>query len=140
MANITQDLQNIMSARYGKDVRQSIHDAIRDMNVESSNAQSVAISSRDSAKANADLSKSYAVGGTGTRTGEATDNAKYYKEQSEDYCGRAEGAYEQISIAIQMPVFTVNYSSGLLMYTNDATYDFSINRTTGNLEWEVVTT
>lgn len=30
----------------------------------------------------ATLSKSYATGGTGTRTGEDTDNAKYYKEQA----------------------------------------------------------
>ena len=30
----------------------------------------------------ATLSKSYAVGGTGTRTNENTDNAKYYKEQA----------------------------------------------------------
>lgn len=29
------------------------------------------------------LSESYAKGGTGTRTGENTDNAKYYKEQAE---------------------------------------------------------
>lgn len=32
MANIEQDLQAIMDARYGKDVRQSIHDAISDIN------------------------------------------------------------------------------------------------------------
>lgn len=32
MANIEQDLQAIMDARYGKDVRQSIHDAIYDIN------------------------------------------------------------------------------------------------------------
>ena len=30
----------------------------------------------------ATLSKSYAVGGTGTRSGENTDNAKYYSEQA----------------------------------------------------------
>lgn len=32
MANIEQDLQAIMQARYGRDVRQSIHDAIYDIN------------------------------------------------------------------------------------------------------------
>ena len=32
--------------------------------------------------ADAKLSKSYAVGGTGTREGENTDNAKYYCEQA----------------------------------------------------------
>ena len=34
------------------------------------------------ANADAILSKSYAVGGTGTREGENTDNAKYYYEQA----------------------------------------------------------
>ena len=34
------------------------------------------------ANADAILAKSYAVGGTGTRPGEDTDNAKYYKEQA----------------------------------------------------------
>ena len=35
----------------------------------------------------ADLSKSYAVGGTGIREGEDTDNAKYYKEQARVIAG-----------------------------------------------------
>ena len=35
----------------------------------------------------ADLSKSYAVGGTGIREGEDTDNAKYYKEQARAIAG-----------------------------------------------------
>src|SRR5574344_1724694 len=34
------------------------------------------------ADADATLAKSYAVGGTSSRTGEDTDNAKYYKEQA----------------------------------------------------------
>lgn len=34
---------------------------------------------------NALLATSYAVGGTGTRAGEDTDNAKYYKEQAESF-------------------------------------------------------
>ena len=36
----------------------------------------------NSARQEATLSKSYAVGGTGSRSGENTDNAKYYKEQA----------------------------------------------------------
>lgn len=39
--------------------------------------------SEDNASTDAILAKSYAVGGTGTRAGEDTDNAKYYKEQAE---------------------------------------------------------
>ena len=44
-------------------------------------AQSASVSSA-SASDSADLSQSYAVGGTGTRSGENTDNAKYYSEQA----------------------------------------------------------
>ena len=36
----------------------------------------------EAAAASATLAESYAKGGTGTRTGEDTDNAKYYKEQA----------------------------------------------------------
>ena len=90
MANIDQDLQAIMQARYGREVRGSIHDAIRDINIESTNAKEVAITSRDSALVNANkaeaeatLAESYTKGGTGTREGEDTDNAEYYKTQTE---------------------------------------------------------
>ena len=43
--------------------------------------------SEDSAEADALLSKSYAVGGTGIRSGEDTDNAKYYYEQTKGITG-----------------------------------------------------
>lgn len=39
--------------------------------------------SASNAKTNATKAQSYAVGGTGTRTGEDTDNAKYYNEQAQ---------------------------------------------------------
>lgn len=41
-----------------------------------------AIKAAQDAAMSATLSKSYSVGGTGTRTGEDTDNAKYYSEQA----------------------------------------------------------
>jgi hypothetical protein len=41
-----------------------------------------ALSSANSAAADALLAQSYAVGNSGVRTGENTDNAKYYKEQA----------------------------------------------------------
>ena len=49
-----------------------------DANTSATNARN----SADIAQSNATLSKSYAVGGTGTREGEDTDNAKYYYEQT----------------------------------------------------------
>ena len=41
-----------------------------------------AVASAQAADGSSDLSQSYAVGGTGTRNGENTDNAKYYSEQA----------------------------------------------------------
>lgn len=45
---------------------------------------SQAASSALSAESSVTLAQSYAKGGTGTRSGEDTDNAKYYKEQAEE--------------------------------------------------------
>ena len=45
-------------------------------------AKAGADTSASTATTKATLSQSYAVGGTGTRSGEDTDNAKYYKEQA----------------------------------------------------------
>ena len=46
-----------------------------------------ALSSKNAASASATLAESYARGGTGTRAGEDTDNAKYYKEQAAQIVG-----------------------------------------------------
>lgn len=52
------------------------------LNVQDAQAsRDAAALSANSAAADALLSQSYAVGNTGTRTGEDTDNSKYYKEQ-----------------------------------------------------------
>lgn len=89
MANIDQDLQKIMEARYGRDVRKSIHDAIYDINEEATaskeaaeTAQDSAINSANRAEAEATRAESYAQGGTGTRPGEDTANSQYYYEQT----------------------------------------------------------
>ena len=117
MANVDEYLQKIMSARYGEEVRGSIHDAIQAMNVESTSAMDYAKDGAESAQASAQtateqvdlckaevqnaksevgkakaevtkagekavLAESYAHGGTGTRAGEDSDNAKYYMEQA----------------------------------------------------------
>lgn len=59
---------------------------ITDILVQIAEAKQAAIDAKayaDEATEQATLSKSYAVGGTGTRDNEDTDNAKYYKEQTE---------------------------------------------------------
>ena len=56
---------------------------LADIRVESANASAYA----QSANAKSVLAKSYAIGGTGTREGEDTDNAKYYMEQAKQQTG-----------------------------------------------------
>lgn len=58
-------------------------DYLADIRVESANASAYA----QSANAKSVLAESYAVGGTGTREGEDTDNAKYYMEQAKQQTG-----------------------------------------------------
>lgn len=58
---------------------------LADIKVQAQSAQASAndaLASANSAAADALLSQSYAVGGTGIRSGENTDNSKYYKEQA----------------------------------------------------------
>ena len=83
-----------------------------------------ALASATSATASATLSTSYAVGGTGSRAGEDTDNAKYYKEFVEN------------AIDLNIPTFTVDFATGNLIY-DGGIFVFTINNTTGNLEYEV---
>ena len=56
---------------------------LADIRVESANASAYA----QSANAKSVLAESYAIGGTGTREGEDTDNAKYYMEQAKRQTG-----------------------------------------------------
>lgn len=56
---------------------------LADIRVESANASAYA----QSANAKSVLAESYAIGGTGTREGEDTDNAKYYMEQAKHQTG-----------------------------------------------------
>lgn len=53
MADISQHLKAIQTAKYGEEVRGSIHDALEAMNEESSSAKEVAETAQDSAKASA---------------------------------------------------------------------------------------
>lgn len=56
---------------------------LADIRVESANASAYA----QSANAKSVLAESYAIGGTGTREGEDTDNAKYYMNQAKKQTG-----------------------------------------------------
>lgn len=84
----------------------------------------------------------------GTAVGSSDDtyhnNSKYYAERAAasesnaaDSASDAAGALSQIDGIVNGTRFTVDFATGELKYTNEATYSFSINTATGNLEWEV---
>lgn len=66
------------------------------------------------------------------------NNAKYYAEKAEDAVDDCNDIKEEVMDIAGGSNFTVDFATGELRYTNETTYDFSINTTTGNLEWEVV--
>lgn len=109
----------------------------------------LASSSAKIAVNNAALSKSYAVGGTGTRTGEDTDNSKYYSEQSQassqtaqSYAEQAEAAGDEAvrkieeALSQNVPQFTIDFTTGHLKYEGGR-FNFEVQNTTGHLLWEV---
>lgn len=109
----------------------------------------IAGSSATTAVNNATLSKSYAVGGTGTRTGEDTDNSKYYSEQSQassqtaqSYAEQAEAAGDEAvnkineALSQNVPQFTIDFTTGHLKYEGGR-FNFEVQNTTGHLLWEV---
>lgn len=73
------------------------------------------------------------------------NNSKYYSEQSETSAqsalitkGECEDILEEVQAAASNYRFWVDMETGEMMYEDTSNYSFSINRTTGNLEWEVV--
>lgn len=91
-------------------------------------------------KANYLMAQSYAVGGTGVRNGEETDNAKYYSNvaKSESLNARlsSEVAFEMANEARKhsnYTVFEVDFENGELQYLS-AKYEFDINEESGQLE------
>lgn len=67
---------------------------------------SEAASSAENVRNMSNVSQSYAVGGTGTREGEDTDNSKYYNQQASDNADRAEEAAERASAVADVGVAT----------------------------------
>lgn len=73
------------------------------------------------------------------------NNSKWYATQSGNSAesaletkGECEDILEQVQAAASNFIFNIDYETGLLMYEDTSNYSFEINRTTGNLEWEVV--
>lgn len=93
---------------------------LADIRVESANASSYA----QSANAKSLLAESYAVGGTGTREGEDTDNAKYYMEQAKQQTG---GIPTKVSELENDAGYIKKSVSDLLNYYDKTTVDEKID-------------
>ena len=74
------------------------------------------------------LSKSYAVGDTGTRDGEETDNSKYYSEQSRIESKRAEVEADKAALYAQViaPGFYVDPETMALYMKKGVKVDFKV--------------
>lgn len=77
-------------------------DFLSDMQVAEANAKNYAQASKVSAKE----AESYAHGGTGTREGEDTDNALYYKNQSKSEADRAKEEADRASVIVGIGIAT----------------------------------
>lgn len=107
MANIQEDLQKILSSRYGKDVRQSIHDAISDINdegIESRNIANDAKSTADTAKSTADNAKEVAI----TSRNSAQASASTAAQQATASAAAAATASQQATAASQKATAAAN--------------------------------
>ena len=106
--------------------------------------------SASNAETSATQAQSYAVGGTGTRDNENTDNAKYYKEQAQSVGNAVPTYLSQISAAGESQLsriqdalddatvnFQVDLSTGHLNYTGCSRFVFDVNETNGHLEWRL---
>lgn len=146
-SSITEDLERIMQARYGKDVRQSIHDAIYDINEIALDAKSVSTTSRDSAKAfaenaeaskeasllyseNAKASEDAAAASKDEATAQAerattkanlaTDKAALATEKANLASDKADEATEQAGIATEKAAEALEYANKALDSESEA--------------------
>ena len=79
---VTEIQTNATAAQQSAAAAQASKDAAAASANTAQTGANTATSKASEASTNAVLSQSYAKGGTGTRTGEDTDNAKFYKEQT----------------------------------------------------------
>lgn len=115
-------------------------DYLADIRIAMSNAQAAA----SSADSNKTLSESWAIGGTQTRTGEDTNNSKYFAEQSqayrnacEDFRDQSQDLLDTATARLTGLTMQVNFTDGCLYYDVATGLILSIDDTTGNLMWEI---
>lgn len=86
------------------------------------------------------LANSWARGGTGTRTGENSDNSYFYSLQSQTEASRAKVQADRAEMyaGFVVPEFWVNFVSGEMEYTDTDKMVWLLNMTTGNMEYTYV--
>ena len=88
-------------------------------------------------------SEAWAVGTRGGSAVSGSDvtyhnNSKYYAGEAVTSATTASNALTQIQRAINAVQFTVDLTTGEILYNDDIGYSFEVNTATGVLEWEVV--
>lgn len=91
---------------------------------------------------NVELSKSYAMGGTGVRAGEDSDNSKYYSNVSKSEALNAKSIMENSEEVLEevrkhgvFTAFSVDFNTGEVEYVSPS-YKFKLNKETGELDAE----
>lgn len=89
--------------------------------------------SAESASASANIAKSYAVGETGTRENEDSDNSKYYYEKSmyyeekaKAYAENAAESLNEVYKKLELATFDLD-ENGNLIYTDNSSYRFTVD-------------
>ena len=103
--SIVEDLEKILTSRYGKDVRQSIHDAISDINDIAEDAQSIASTAQDSA-----ASSATAASASATSAENSAISANNAKISAQSYAEDAERYAQSIGSALR-PMGTVTFAN-----------------------------
>ena len=128
-------------------------DYLAQIDLSVSQAQGYATASSNSATDSLNSSRDSEAWATGKRNNvdvPSTDpqyqnNSKFYadycddvKDDCNDIKDDCDDIKSQIETMVGQTQFSVDFTTGELIYTNESTYNFTVNETTGNLEWEVV--
>ena len=88
------------SAQTAKADAEAANTSAQSAKADAESAKSAAAGSAQSAQASVKLSESWAVGGTGTRTGEDTNNARYWSEKAQNAAGGGVSSFNGRSGAV----------------------------------------
>lgn len=120
MANISELLKKIKSARYGRDVRDSIHDAIQAMNTDIENNVPAVQNLTERAESASSSAKTYSTDASAAATNAKnySDSAKQYSESAASAIARAYDtettAEKRIANTIEAPMLVTNATKNLL--------------------------